>query len=222
VSQPLNLASRPVRNERLPALLFAVATVLMIGVTVQHALLVRRLWPDTPVRRWWPARSAALEREVVGLRNEMKNLESQSGRKRREQVTGAQSVEWQNIRELVDGRAFWWSELFASFEEVLPPDVRIVTITPRVEKEHYVISLVAHLASMESGIGFIRKLEDRPEFEKVYSPTCSEQQGASECRYEMLYLGRGTEPKAGSAPPTGALGSLAPGAPGEGRGGDRR
>jgi hypothetical protein len=198
---PLNLASRPVRNERLPALLFVLATVLLVGVTIHHALILRRLWPT---------RSAALAQEVVRLGGEMKNLEAQSARMKSAPVSPAQNAEWRIVRELVDRRTFWWSELFASFEEVLPPEVRIVSVAPRVREGRYQVDLVARLANPQAGLNFVKVLEDRPEFESVFPRDCGEQQGEFECRYEMIYLGRGTEPKPGAGPPGASLAALAP------------
>lgn len=39
----LNLATRPARNERLPALLFTLAVLALLGLTAQHVLVARRL-----------------------------------------------------------------------------------------------------------------------------------------------------------------------------------
>jgi hypothetical protein len=201
---PLNLASRPVRNDRLPALLFALATVVLIGATLHHAVVLRRLWPG---------RSAALKKEVEDLGTEMKNLES--GPMKPSVVSQPQNVEWRIIRELVDRRAFWWSELFASFEAALPPDVRITSVTPRVRDRRYDVEVVARLASPQAGLNFLKVLEDRPEFENVYPQTCSETQGEYDCRYLMRYLGQEPEskpkpaapksPPAVPAPPSGGL-----------------
>ena len=60
--RPLNLARRPFRNERLPATLFALAAVVLAGLTVWHAVLVRgpaaRAHPSPPPRsrRAWRRR----------------------------------------------------------------------------------------------------------------------------------------------------------------------
>jgi hypothetical protein len=203
MSAPLNLASRPVRNDRLPALLFFVATALLAGATLYHGLLVRRLWPS---------RSSALHAEVVGLRSEMQNLRAQAVRMRTERVPAQQLAEWKVIRDLVDQRTFWWSELFQTFEEVLPPEVRLLTVTPRVSSGNYRIDITARLDSAPTGLSLVHTLEERPEFEGVNPHDCAEKNGEVECRYTMRYLGRGTEPRAGIAP-SAALAVLEPKAP---------
>jgi Tfp pilus assembly protein PilN len=186
MSRPLNLASRPVRNDRLPGLLFVVATGVLALVTVYHVLVVRR---------FWPSRSAALRHEIEMLQVEMKNLEAQATRLRAQPVSAPQVAEWKILRELVDRRTFWWSELFASFEKSLPAHVRIMSVSPHVKDGHYLIDLEARLTSPQDGLDFAKVLEDRPEFEKVYPRDCGEQQGQYECRYEMTYLGQTAEPK---------------------------
>jgi Tfp pilus assembly protein PilN len=188
---PVNLASRPVRNERLPALLFALATVLLLGATVQHAVFARRLWPR---------RSAALRDDVQSLRKDMQDLRMQSGRARMVAVSAPQKAEWKLIRDLVDKRTFWWSELFASFEEVLPEDVKIVSMSPTVKEGQYHIELMTRVQSKDSAFRFVRQLEDRPEFADVYLMNIHEDQGAFGAQYTMKYVGRGSAPAAASAP----------------------
>jgi hypothetical protein len=175
----LNLATRPVRNERLPAVLFTIATVVLAAATLHHGMVLRRLWPG---------RSNGLKQEVENLGTEMKNLES--GPMRPAIIGAPQGAEWRIIRELVDRRTFWWSELFASLEAVLPPDVRIISVSPHVHEGRYDVELVARLASPQSGLNFVKVLEDRPEFENVYPRDCGEMQGEYECRYSMRYLGQ--------------------------------
>jgi hypothetical protein len=176
---PLNLASRPVRNDRLPALLFVAATVLLSCATVYHIRLVRRLMPS---------RSVPLQHEVGGLQKEMENLRAQAGRMQAQPVSAVQKNEWRVIKELVDRRTFWWSELFASLEVALPHNVRIISVTPHIKDGEYQLDLVARAEDVGAGLDFVRVLEERPEFEGVYPRTVSEQQGVAEYSYTARYL----------------------------------
>ena len=45
MSRPLNLASRPFRNEALPALLFGMAVLALLALSIQHAHTLTRLRP---------------------------------------------------------------------------------------------------------------------------------------------------------------------------------
>lgn len=188
---PVNLASRPARNERLPALLFALATVLLLGATVQHAVFARRLWPR---------RSAALRQDVQLLRKDMQDLRMQSGRARMVAVSAPQKIEWKVIRDLVDKRTFWWSELFASFEEVLPEEVKIVSLSPTVREGQYHIELAARTKTKDAAFRFVSQLEERPEFADVYLMNVHEEQGVFMAQYTMKYVSRGSAPPAAAAP----------------------
>ena len=56
--RPANLARQPFRNERLPNLLFALAVLAVVVITVRHAFVVRALLPG---------RTSALHDEVMRL-----------------------------------------------------------------------------------------------------------------------------------------------------------
>jgi Tfp pilus assembly protein PilN len=176
---PLNLASRPVRNDRLPALLFVTAAFALFLASLYHFDLVRRLMPS---------RSTPLKQEGGGLQREMENLRAQAGRMRAQPVAPAQKTEWRIIKELVDRRTFWWSELFASLEEALPPNVRILSVMPHLKDGRFGLDLVARVEDVGAGLHFVRVLEERPEFEEVYPKSVTEQGGAIEYTYSAFYL----------------------------------
>jgi hypothetical protein len=71
--RPLNLASRPFRNEALPALLFAVGCVLLLVLSLLHGVAVRRLLPG---------RTTGLHSEVAALEKEVAAAWSRSCRLR--------------------------------------------------------------------------------------------------------------------------------------------
>src|SRR5207248_990255 len=96
---------------------------------------------------------------------------------------------WRVIREIVDQRLFWWSDLLDSLEDALPPEARIVSLSPSVKEGQYTIDFTAKLETNDARLGFVRTLEDRPEFEDVYPKSCTENQGLIECSYTMRYLG---------------------------------
>ena len=66
--RPANLARLPFRNERVPNLLFALAAVALIALTVRHAFLVRALLPG---------RTSALHEEVTRLEAEAVRLRAE-------------------------------------------------------------------------------------------------------------------------------------------------
>jgi Tfp pilus assembly protein PilN len=158
VRTTLNLASRPVRNERLPAVLFGIAAFALLLVTVQHAVIAYRLLPG---------RSKALREEVAALRKEIQDLDNEAGSLARVQATKQQQFEWAILKELVDQRTFEWSQLFAVLEATLPNDVRILSVAPRVRQGEYTVDLTVRVQGRGAGYSFLRELEKRPEFSDV-------------------------------------------------------
>jgi Tfp pilus assembly protein PilN len=158
VRTTLNLATRPVQNERLPALLFGVAAFVLLLVTVQHALVMHRLLPG---------RSKALREEVAALQKEREALEVESAGLRRVTATAAQQSEWEVLKGLVDQRTFSWSRLFVVLEDVLPPEARVLSVSPRVQKEGRGLEMRVRVQSNDVGYELMRTLEGRPEFSNV-------------------------------------------------------
>jgi len=178
--RPLNFASQPARNERLPALLFAVAAVALVGLTVRQAVVVRGLLP---------ARTSKLHREVATLEAELDRLRAE-GRTLTAPKPGKQELaEWSVLKDLVDRRTFSWTGLFARLETVLPREVRIVTIAPDVKNGQVVLDIVAVAKPAQVGLGLVGVLERRAEFEDVYPLRVTEKDGGeAEFNYTMRYL----------------------------------
>jgi hypothetical protein len=205
--RPLNLASQPFRNETLPAVLFGLASVLLLALTVQHAFVVRGLLP---------ARTSKLHTEVAALEAEAERLRTE-GRTLKAPAPEARVVaEWSVLKDLVDRRTFSWTGLFARLEQVLPREVRLVEIVPDVDKGHVSLSISAVARPAQAGLGLVGLLEAREEFEDVYPESVSERDGgAAEFHYTMRYLpGEGADlaaapaaldaeqPAAGPPPPS--------------------
>ncbi len=181
---PLNLASRPFRNEALPALLFGIASVAVLGLTIAHALLLRRELSESATDRHKEV--AALEAETASLRKALAVRPAPPDR--------AVLAQWTLLRELVDRRAFSWSELLARLEDVLPAGVRLIGIAPSLKEGKVHLEVTAAVRSSEDGLGFVHALESRPEFAEVYPLGVSEREDGAEFRYTMRY----------EAPPPGA------------------
>lgn len=199
--RPLNLATQPFRNETLPAVVLALAALLLFGVTVQHALTLRRLLP---------ARTSDAHRRVAELEAEAARLRAEARTQRVERPEAKMLTQWTLLKELVDRRAFSWTGLFAVFEQALPPGVRLLTISPRLQKGVILIEVTAATRSYEDGLEMIRTLEDRPEFADVF-PLSRDAEEDARFRYTMRYLppaaGAPVAPAAPSPPPAGGEGA---------------
>jgi Tfp pilus assembly protein PilN len=207
----LNLATQPFQNEGTPALLLGVAAVAVLGLTVQHALVVRELLP---------ARTSGVRQEAAALEAESARLRAEERSLRAPRAAPAGMGEWTLIKELVDRRAFSWTLLFAHLESVLPYGVRLTSIAPSVRKGDILIEVSAEARRPEDAREFVRRLEGREEFDDVYLVEESE---GGEVRFTMKYRasGRAVPGGAGEAEPAEALGapedgSRAPFRPGTG------
>lgn len=195
-TSPVNLASQPVRNERLPALLFLLAAFALLAVTVQHAVIVYRLRPGA---------SRALHAEVEKLREESKKLTEEGATLRGVSVATNDRTQWDIIKGLVDRRTFWWSKLFAVLEEILPRNVRIVSVMPKVKEGERYLDLTVRARSTEAGFHFAQQvLVKRSEFADITLQSVdADRQGEFDFQITARYLA-GALPQA--SPPAAAEG----------------
>jgi hypothetical protein len=193
--RPLNFSSQPFRNEALPAVLFGAASVLLIAISIYHAFAVRGLLPE---------RTSKVHKEVATLEAELGRLRAEARGLRAPAPDGRVLAEWGVLKDLVDRRTFSWTGLFARLEQVLPRDVRLVSIAPDVEKGQVLLELVAVARPAQAGLSLVGVLERRGEFEDVYPVSVAEQDGGStEFRYTMRYLpGVSSEPAVTTAEAT--------------------
>ena len=178
--RPLNFASQPFRNQTLPAVLFGAASVVLVAVTVYHAFVVRGLLP---------ARTSKLHQEVAALEAEVERLRTEARGLKAPTPDKGVLAEWNVLKDLVDRRTFSWTGLFARLEQVLPRDVRLISIAPTVKGGQVLLNVVAIARPPQAGLSLVGVLEGRGEFEDVYPESVSEQDGGvAEFHYTMRYL----------------------------------
>lgn len=190
MSQPLNLAREPLRNERLPTLLLATGCVALLAVSVHHALTARDLLPQ---------RTAAVDGELVSLEQEVAQLRRESAELKDRSASPDHLREWAAVRMLVDRRAFSWSALFGSLEEIMPPDVRLVSVAPTGEKGKIELALRAVGRSVAAGHEFLDVLQESSEFREPFLESVGETDDGVEFQFTVGY-----EPTPAAAPAEGA------------------
>lgn len=199
----VNLAAQPFRNERLPGALFAVACVLLAGLSVKHAFVVRDLLPS---------RTSGLHREVAALESELSRLRREAQAQRGPGPEPSALAQWTLVKDLVDRRAFSWTGLFVRLEGVIPDEMRLVSIRPSVRKGRVILDVTAAVRTPQAGWEFVRLLEEQGDFSDVYPLSESEERFV----YTMRYAPR-------HAPPPQAAGAEArPTSPRPGGGGAAR
>jgi Tfp pilus assembly protein PilN len=150
-----NLATRPFYNDSAVRLWLIVLALVAIAVTVFNVTrLLQYSRSDTELA----TQASRDEASTVELRTTAAQLRSSVDPK---QVENA-SLEARLANDLIDRRAFSWTELFNAFEATLPDEVRITAVRPKVEEDRRVILTITVLA---------RSVEDLDEFETSLEDT---------------------------------------------------
>ncbi len=71
------------------------------------------------------------------------------------------------INSLIDERSFDWTKMFMDLEKILPPGVRVVSISPKLQKGQVEVKLVIGASGDESKLKFLRALEQSANFSKI-------------------------------------------------------
>lgn len=154
----LNLASQPFRNQRLPLVGVALATLLLLAATIGQALQVREL-----VGR----RASELHAEVQRLEAERDALARAAAAARAPEPDKETLARWALLADVVERRRFSWTGLLARLEQVLPADVRLVFVSPGSLDDGVELALHAVARSPEAALGLVAALQGQPDFEAV-------------------------------------------------------
>lgn len=157
---PLNLASKPFFNNRK----FYAATLLLglvlVGLSAANLLL------------YLAHRSQSLR-----LNRELANQTAEAGRLEQEQQevwARLQRPETEDFLNLVDylnpliaRRTFSWTRFLNRLEDLVPHQVQIVAITPRIAESEIVVEIFCNARSGADYIEFISRLEADADFYQV-------------------------------------------------------
>jgi len=182
---PLNLATRPFRNERLPTLLLWGALAVLLGLSVKQGLVVAELLS---------ARSVALEREVRALDAEADALRAERAGLRAPNPDPASLRQWSLVSNLVDRRAFSWTDLLARLEQVLPPGVHLVSIAPTIQRGQVALDFNAIARTTEEGLELVKALQARKDFADVFLTGLDKGREGSELGISLRYVPEGRIP----------------------------
>lgn len=87
------------------------------------------------------------------------------------------------LNSLIDERSFPWTRIFADLEQTLPPGVRVVSISPRLEKNRAEVTMQVGAQSGESEVKFLKAMETSRVFSglvvKEVTPPAGNAPGAS-------------------------------------------
>jgi Tfp pilus assembly protein PilN len=182
---PLNLATRPFRNERLPTLLLWAALLVLLGLSVKQGLVVADLLST---------RSVALEHEVRALDAEAEALRAERASQAAPSPDASVVRQWALVSDLVDRRAFSWTDLLARLEEVLPPGVHLVSIAPTIQKGQVALEFDAVARTPEEALDLVKALQARKDFTEVFPTGLENAQEGTKLGISLRYIPEGRVP----------------------------
>jgi hypothetical protein len=157
-----NLSTRPFYNVRAVQVALGAAAAIVLAVTLFNVVQLVRL---TVSQRSLGARAAEAEEEAGRLRAEAAQIRGEINPQELRVVASAA----QEANQIIDQRAFSWTELFAQFEATLPADVRITAVRPRLDRGSFIVGVGVEARRAEDLDAFIEALETEGTFENVLS-----------------------------------------------------
>ncbi len=194
-----NLATRPFYNDSAVRLWLIVLALVAIAATVFNVTrLLQYSRSDTELA----TQASRDETRTAELRGTAAQLRSSVDAK---QVENA-STEARLANDLIDRRAFSWTELFNTFEATLPDEVRITAVRPKVEEGRRIILTITVLArTVEDLDKFETSLEDTGAFrDLVPREDRVNEQGQIDGLIETVYVPKKVAPAPEGAPAAAA------------------
>ncbi len=156
----LNLASRPFTNDTPLVVGLVVLAILALGLTAYD------------VHAWMTAdtRKAVLESQIADHRVRMREMKEEATRLQQEldgidlEVLSAQA---DFVADVLRQRNFSWTRLFNDLEDVLPWNVRLVSIRPSFEAGQILVALDGVARHKRALFDFEEILERSPRFSRV-------------------------------------------------------
>ena len=156
-----NLATSPLENNRR-----FVAGAGLIGILALAALVLLSL--DT--YRTWRANRTTRE-EIASLTSQVRSEQEDQNQLRSKfsspsvKQTLARSA---YLNNLIAERTFPWTKMFAELERILPPGVRVISISPSRDKDgNMSVALKMGAQSDAAKLKFLESLQSSPDFSNV-------------------------------------------------------
>ena len=158
-----NLSTRPFYNERAVPWGLALAAVALVALTIFNVQRVLTL------SREQARLSEAIERDesrARALSGQAARVRSSIDRQSLERVISAA----REANGVIDERTFSWTELFNRLETTLPPEVRITSVRPSLDRDRRITLNITVLARGVDDVNeFMERLEATGAFANVLS-----------------------------------------------------
>lgn len=158
-----NLATRPFYNDRIVRLGIVVGVLFVAALTafnVAQVLTLNRRNDELV------ARAEAAEGRAQTLRDQARQIRQTLDAN---EVATMQAAATE-ANQLIERRAFSWTDLFNRFEETLPADVRVAAVGPQLDAEgRMLVVATVYSRRVEDLIEFIERLESTRAFRGLLS-----------------------------------------------------
>jgi hypothetical protein len=156
-----DLSTRPFYNER--AVLAGIGVLAFLTAALA-AFNIAQILSLTSRNSEFVQRAEASEAKAAEYRDQARKTEQALDR---EDLAAVQAAS-REANQLIDRRAFSWTLLFNQFEETLPPDVRILAVTPQVDRDGRMLVAVTVIARRDEDLdAFIDRLRSTGAFSKT-------------------------------------------------------
>jgi len=162
---PINLASQPFRRDRPMLVGSALVGVLLLGTL---GVLISLILTDRAQLADVRQDVARLETEIRRASTQQSALETVLRRPENAEVLERSVF----LNELLLRKGISWTQIFSDVGKALPPNVRIMTVRPFVNKDNKVtLDMTVGAMSPSAVIDFLKALESSPLFESVSAPS---------------------------------------------------
>jgi Tfp pilus assembly protein PilN len=158
-----NLSTRPFYNDRLVTAIIAGLALIVLAATAFNVTRIVSLARERSAVR---ADIDAELAEAARIRGEVDAIQASVDRPTLTRLTGAT----QEANRLIDQRTFSWTNLFSLLERTLPPDVRLTSISHRVDTGTFRVAMAVVARDLDSIDVFIDALTATGRFYDV-APT---------------------------------------------------
>jgi len=158
-----NLSTRPFYNDRAVRLWLTILAIVAVAATMFNGSRVLRYSRSDTALATQASRDEARAAEVRATAGRLRASVDTK------QVDAA-SVEARQANDLIDRRTFSWTELFNRLETTLPPEVRITSVRPSLDRDSRIKLAITVLARGVDDVNeFMERLEATGAFVNLLS-----------------------------------------------------
>src|SRR5580692_8808166 len=156
----LNLSTTPLENKRPFA---AAASVLGAVGLLTFLLLAHAAYTSWRANRQLRSEISHWQTEIRANRQRQAELEAYFQTPQAREVLDRAAF----LNSLIGQRSFPWTKIFMDLERTLPPGVRVVKISPKLDNGRAIIELTVGAQSDEGKVKFLQALEKSEAFSDI-------------------------------------------------------